>query len=76
MYEIKICEKKMKNIILRIKQRVAKREKKMANQLSLNMDYVQLSPPTNQKFAHSPPSHQTFIPSHQKSSQPNKKIKM
>ena len=30
---------------------------------------------TNQKFAHSPPSHQIFIPSHQKSIQSNKKIK-
>ena len=33
------------------------------------------SPPTNQKCAHSPPPHQIFVPSHQKSSQPNKKIK-
>ena len=33
------------------------------------------SPPTNQKFAHWPPSHQIFIPSHQKSIQPNKKNK-
>ena len=32
-------------------------------------------PPTNQKFAHPPPPHQIFIPSHQKSSQSNKKIK-
>ena len=32
-------------------------------------------PPTNQKFAHSPPPHQIFIPSQQKSSQSNKKIK-
>ena len=32
--------------------------------------------PTNQQFAHSPPPHQIFIPSHQKSIQPNKKIKM
>ena len=32
------------------------------------------SPPTNQKFAHSPPPNQIFIPSHQKSIQPNKKI--
>ena len=31
------------------------------------------SPPTNQKCAHSPPPHQIFVPSHQKSSQPNKK---
>ena len=33
------------------------------------------SPLFNQKFAHSPPPHQIFISSHQKSSQPNKKIK-
>ena len=33
------------------------------------------SPPTNQKFSHSPPPHQIFIPSLQKSIQPNKKIK-
>ena len=32
-------------------------------------------PPTNQKFSHSPPPHQICVPSHQKSSQPNKKIK-
>ena len=32
------------------------------------------SPHTNQKFAHSPLPHQSFIPSHQKSSQPNKKV--
>ena len=31
--------------------------------------------PTNQKFAHSPPPHQTFLPSHQNSIQPNKNIK-
>ena len=33
------------------------------------------SPATNQKFAHSAPLHQIFIPSHQKSIQPNRKIK-
>ena len=33
------------------------------------------SPPTNQKFAHSLPPHEIFITSHQKSSQPNKKVK-
>ena len=33
------------------------------------------SPPTNQKFAHSPPPNEIFIPSHQKSSQPKKKNK-
>ena len=33
------------------------------------------SPPTNQKFGHSPPPHQIFIPSHQKSIQANKRIK-
>ena len=32
-------------------------------------------PPTNQKFAHLPPPHQIFIPSHQKLIQPNEKIK-
>ena len=31
--------------------------------------------PNNKKFAHLPPPHQIFIPSHQKSIQPNKKIK-
>ena len=31
------------------------------------------SPPSNQKFAHSPTPHQIFIPSHQKSIQPNTK---
>ena len=30
---------------------------------------------TNQKFAHSPPPHQIFVPSDQKLTQPNKKIK-
>ena len=38
IYEVKIWEKKMKNTILRKKQRVAKREKKMANQISLKED--------------------------------------
>ena len=33
------------------------------------------SPHFNQKFAHSPPPHQILILSHQKSIQPNKKIK-
>ena len=33
------------------------------------------SPPTNKKFAHLPPPHQIFIPSHQKLIQPNEKIK-
>ena len=32
-------------------------------------------PPTKQKFAHSPSTHQIFIPSHQKSIQLNKKLK-
>ena len=40
IYEVKICEKKMKNIILRKKQRVAKREKKMENQLSLKENEI------------------------------------
>ena len=31
--------------------------------------------PTNQKFGHSPPPQQMFIPSHEKSIQPNQKIK-
>ena len=33
------------------------------------------SPPTNQKFGHSPSPRQILIPSHQKSIRPNKRIK-
>ena len=41
IYEVNICEKKMKNTILRKKQHVAKTEKeKKANQLSLKEEEI------------------------------------